>query len=121
MLNLPIKAKWLKMIVEGEKKEEYREIKDYWTKRLTSEKVRSSVPMKIGKGKTEYCFDVILKNGYSIQSPAARVLVYLSKGYGKPEWGAPENKRVYILNIVKVYDTLNCHRLFIKNKEGKNV
>lgn len=121
MLFLPIKAKWLKMIIEGEKKEEYREIKDYWTKRLTSEKMCKSEPMAIGKGIIKPCFEVILKNGYGIQSPMARVLVYLSTGIGKKEWGAPENKVVYILTIVKIYDTLNSHKLFIKNKEEKNV
>ena len=34
MLILPIKKKWFDMIKLGEKKEEYREIKPYWTKRL---------------------------------------------------------------------------------------
>ena len=29
MLTLPIKKKWFDMIVSGEKKEEYREIKPY--------------------------------------------------------------------------------------------
>ena len=30
MLTLPIKKKWFDMILSGEKKEEYREIKPYW-------------------------------------------------------------------------------------------
>ena len=34
MLTLPIKKKWFDMIKSGEKKEEYREIKPYWTKRF---------------------------------------------------------------------------------------
>ena len=34
MLTLPIKKKWFDMIKSGEKKEEYREIKNYWTTRL---------------------------------------------------------------------------------------
>ena len=34
MLILPIKKKWYDMILSGEKKEEYREIKPYYTKRL---------------------------------------------------------------------------------------
>ena len=34
MLILPIKRKWFDMIKSGEKKEEYREIKPYWTKRF---------------------------------------------------------------------------------------
>lgn len=34
MLILPIKKKWFDMIVSGEKKEEYREIKPYYDSRL---------------------------------------------------------------------------------------
>lgn len=121
MLVLPIKAKWLKMIIEGEKKEEYREINNYWTKRLLKEEFWSSVQMPVNKYEMQYCFNVILRNGYNSLSPMARVTVYLTEGIGKTEWGAPENKRVYILHIVRVCDTVNCHRLSIKNKGEKNV
>lgn len=34
MLILPIKRKWFDMILSGEKKEEYRELKTYYHKRL---------------------------------------------------------------------------------------
>ena len=34
ILNLPLKAKWYKMIESGIKTEEYREIKPYWIKRF---------------------------------------------------------------------------------------
>ena len=34
MLTLPIKKKWYDMILTGEKKEEYREIKDFYKGRL---------------------------------------------------------------------------------------
>ena len=34
MLTLPIKRKWFDMILSGEKKEEYREIKPYYESRL---------------------------------------------------------------------------------------
>ena len=34
MLTLPIKKKWFDMILLGEKTEEYREIKPYWTTRF---------------------------------------------------------------------------------------
>ena len=36
MLTLPIKKKWLDMIASGEKKEEYREITDYYDTRFTN-------------------------------------------------------------------------------------
>lgn len=34
MLTLPIKKKWFDMIISGEKKEEYREIKPYYDTRF---------------------------------------------------------------------------------------
>lgn len=34
MLILPIKKQWFDMIASGEKKEEYREIKPYYTSRI---------------------------------------------------------------------------------------
>ena len=34
MLTLPIKGKWFDMILSGEKREEYREIKPYWISRF---------------------------------------------------------------------------------------
>lgn len=37
ILDLPLKKEWYEMIESGEKKEEYREVKPYWTKRLFNE------------------------------------------------------------------------------------
>lgn len=34
MLTIPIKGKWFDMILSGEKKEEYREIKPYYKSRF---------------------------------------------------------------------------------------
>ena len=36
MLTLPIKKKWFDMIKSGEKKEEYREFKPYYTTRFNN-------------------------------------------------------------------------------------
>lgn len=36
ILDLPLKKEWYNMIESGEKKEEYREIKPFWIKRLTN-------------------------------------------------------------------------------------
>lgn len=37
-LILPLKKKWFDMIASGEKKEEYREIKEYWRTRFQQNK-----------------------------------------------------------------------------------
>ena len=95
MLTLPIKKKWFDMILSGEKKEEYREIKPYWTKRFgwTDE----------GEEKTIYLTkNVIFKNGYGKNSPQIKCYVKIEYGYGKEEWGAEPNKLYYVLKILSV-------------------
>lgn len=37
MLWLPIRQRWFNLILEGTKKEEYREPKPYWLKRIAKE------------------------------------------------------------------------------------
>ncbi|MCK4883573.1 MAG: ASCH domain-containing protein [Candidatus Diapherotrites archaeon] len=74
-LFLTIKKKWFDLIVSGVKKEEYREYKEHWHKRLNKEYDR-------------VCFI----NGYRKGSP--RVTFKLDNivvGYGKKEWGANDN------------------------------
>ena len=83
MIILPIKRKWFDMIVSGEKKEEYREIKPYYTSRFS----------KYGEK-----FEIGIRAGYSKNSPFARLFVELSKGVGREEWGAPKQP-VYILSV----------------------
>ena len=84
ILHLTLKKKWFDMIASGEKKQEYREIKPYWSKRLIDKK-----------------YDVILfRNGYHKDAP--KLLIPLTRiwiGYGKTKWGAPLNKEVFILSL----------------------
>ena len=106
MLTLPIKKKWFDMIKSGEKKEEYREIKPYYTSRL-----KSYIP-DIGNikfvqtrqyiGVTTVENEIILKNGYLKNSPKIRCKVKVEKGYGKEEWGAIPGKLYYVLRILSV-------------------
>ena len=42
-LYLVLKSKWYDMIASGEKREEYREVKPYWKKRLTASNERGMV------------------------------------------------------------------------------
>lgn len=86
MLILPIKKKWFDMIKSGEKEEEYREIKPYWTSRFTHH-LRKTIF-------NTYAGHVVFKNGYKENSPAIRCVVEIRKGTGKEEWGAEKRKRV---------------------------
>lgn len=101
MLILPIKKKWFDMILSGEKKEEYREVKPYYDSRLnkfchisTRNVMEHYVPNNT--------FEVIFRNGYSKNSPSIKCLCSCWYGEGKVEWGAESNKEYYILRIISV-------------------
>lgn len=100
MLTLPIKKKWFDMILSGEKKEEYREIKPYWTKRLGFEDEIDE------DGEIGHIYQVntyvILRNGYASNSPSIKCYVSITHDYGKIEWGAEPNKLYYVLKILSV-------------------
>lgn len=120
ILDLPLKAKWYEMIERGEKKEEYREIKPYWVKRLVpcthgcanghwSEKyyrcVLNCKAVDVHINKYPHYTHVRFRYGYTKRT----MLFELKKiliGKGKPEWGAPD-RDVFILKIGRnEYDTI---------------
>jgi len=83
ILYLTLKKKWYDMILSGEKTQEYRDIKPYWTKRLE------------GKHYTH----VVFRNGYTTDSPSFKIeLLNISRGIGDTKQGAP-NYKVYILEL----------------------
>lgn len=100
ILDLPLKAEWYNMIESGEKKEEYREVKKYWIRRLTELKTdellfsyrnnHQVIPFKK--------FDVVrFRYGYTKKTMCFKIedIIY---GKGKPEWGAPEEP-VFIIKL----------------------
>lgn len=100
MIILPIKKKWFEMIKSGEKKEEYREIKPYYTSRFSriwgSNLSKRDIPQAI-----------CLRNGYSSNSPQMVVECTISIGNGKPEWGAEAGTEYYVLHICKTRASLD--------------
>jgi len=87
VLHLTLKKKWFDLIASGVKKEEYREMKDYWHKRLSDK-----------------TYDVIqFRNGYNPDSPVVVVeWVGITYGFGFQEWGAPEDYPVYIIKLGEI-------------------
>lgn len=96
MLVLPIKRKWLEMIADGEKKEEYREIKDFYNKRLLKyfggqpvtnfgmlEIKEFGFGVKLNPNKV---MPIILRNGYRHDSPQIKCLCTLDIGTGNLLW-----------------------------------
>lgn len=89
ILYLNLKAKWYDMIESGYKKEEYREIKDYWIKRLDN-KVYDKVCFIYGYTKRKMAFNI----------------KSIIKGIGNKEWGAPSYP-VYIIKLGEKID-IDC-------------
>lgn len=103
ILRLPIKRKWFDMILAGEKKEEYREIKAHWISRFIKNHERFSDGFK-GVTIEWNDFDYIeLVNGYSPASPTLLVeLSGITIGRPRPEWCDNWNQPVFILSIGKI-------------------
>ena len=95
MLILPIKKKWYDMILSGEKKEEYRELKPYYQKRFKNLWQGSLIGFAAKR-------KVMFRNGYSKHSPSFIATVTLDIGMGNTEWGAEEEKTYYILKICEI-------------------
>lgn len=85
VLNLVISKKWFDMILWGQKKEEYREIKPYWDKRLSKDYTH-----------------VVFRNGYQKDSRnILKKLTSISKGIPDPTIGGDlmGNKECYIIGF----------------------
>ena len=95
MLTLPIKKKWFDMILSGEKKEEYRAITPYWTKRFQSIVLVDNYGLPL----IRECRMIKLRAGYSKNAPEAKVVVSIKKGTGRPEWGAEPGTEYWVLAI----------------------
>lgn len=107
MLVLPIKKKWFDMIVSGEKKEEYREIKPYYDRRFID---YLSIPCVIDRTTVHMAnpkFDVIFRNGYKYNSPSVKCRCVVSTGIGKKEWGATPGQQYYVLKILNILEVRN--------------
>lgn len=103
MLILPIKKQWFDMIRSGIKKEEYRDIKPYYTIRFNNEMEKR----KKDKFANYKVFDVMFRNGYSSKSPSFIAVCKLRKGQGYEKWGAIKNKEYYILEILSIKGKLS--------------
>ncbi len=99
-MQLIIKEPWFSMIKSGEKKEEYRDIKDYYTSRFKN----LGLIEFDHKGRPEPVKDsrviIEFKNGYAKDAPVMEKLCNLLIGAGMVEWGAVDGKDYYVLSII---------------------
>lgn len=99
MLILPIKKKWIDMILSGEKKEEYREIKPYYKSRFATVFGEKNLSESVDECPAK---EIVFKNGYSSDNPSFVATCRLRKGTGNPKWGAEKGKEYYILKICDI-------------------
>lgn len=105
MLTLPIMGKWFNMILSGEKKEEYREIKPYYTtrfKKIFDMYSNSYIP--VGTDIREIRF----RNGYGSSRPEFVAKCSLDVKTGREEWGAEPGKEYYTLKIHQITERSGC-------------
>lgn len=115
MLILPIKKKWLDMIMSGEKKEEYRKIKKYWTVRIVRwlgfRDSETETVMELLKSQgTIKAKPVILQNGYGQNAKRTQAMCTLSIGTGREEWGAEPGKEYYRFRVQNIFDFMDSRR-----------
>ena len=110
ILHLTLTKKWFDMIAHGAKKEEYREVTDYWKARLHD------------KDEGEYLFftdfDIVrFKNGYQKDAPTMDLEWKDTQvRSGNPLLGAIEHKPYYVIELGKILKIENYE--LIKQKDG---
>ena len=111
ILKLTLEKKWFDMILSGEKKEEYREVKDYWMKRIAGiPGCGTSYNFTLLRDRKNKCIEythVEFTNGYGSHRP--RMLVEcqnITVDEGNSDWGAP-NYRVFVIMLGKIIETHN--------------
>lgn len=130
-LKLTLKKEWFDLINSGEKTEEYREIKEYWVKRLVwifremdylaYDEMLSDLknPLERHHSLSELekfwliemgTFNKVeFKNGYAKTAPT---IVCEFKGIeirtGNPKWGALENETYFVIKLGSVTERYNC-------------
>lgn len=115
ILDLSLTYHWFDKILSGQKKEEYREMKPFYQKRLMDGFKKGGITCankacsicRWNKGQYPLCcpikYDAIrFHRGQG--SPTTMLVEFLDlrTGYGKTEWGAPDNHEVFIIKLGKI-------------------
>lgn len=97
ILHLTLKKKWFDMILSGEKKEEYRDIKPFWNKMISHH-------IKI-KGKYYHPTDVVICFSHVYTANRNQFMIEckgLAVREGKESWGAEPGKQYYVLILGEI-------------------
>ena len=109
-LRLSLKKKWFDMTNPNGKTEDYRELNEYWHKRLfTKESIEHMKDCHENYGGCIHVDDLDFKKfdfnvmtlGYPKNGDKSRIKKYEHKGIeirtGNPEWGAEPNKLYFVI------------------------
>lgn len=102
--HLNLKKEWFDMILSGVKKQEYRDVSDYWKSRF--EKL---FPMEyLGETYSPIIETITFSNGYAKDRRQFEIEWKGTMiGPGKTEWGAEKGKEYFVLQLGKVLQS-NC-------------
>lgn len=110
ILHLKLKKKWFDMILSGEKKEEYREIKPFWFRRLYGKRpiMKDTIVSQDFIGMEFINYPIVsFKNGYSKNAPTIIIECNGIK-IGKPISGLCEegwmDKNLFVISLGKIID-----------------
>lgn len=111
VLILPVKKKWYDMELSGGKPEEYREIKPYWISRILKwlgyqKSEEKAVMQMLREQGTLKPREVLLRNGYSSESPYFTAMCTLKIGGGYEEWGAVKGEEYSVFKIHEVHQNM---------------
>lgn len=112
-LHLNLKKKWFDMFLAGIKKEEYREIKQFWVSRFVNllvvdhTKNKSHLELILSEDYDKAFFNffdtITFSNGYAKDRPQFVIeLKGIEIREGKPEWGAEPGKKYFVLKTGQV-------------------
>lgn len=120
ILHLTLKKEWFYMILSGEKRDEYRDIKPHWIQRLIWLKEEESYDTVIDV--LENCpedfegddagfrhYDAVLfRNGYSKNAPEMLLEFHgVRSDFGIERWGGNPNKRTFVIKLGEIIETKN--------------
>lgn len=109
-LILPLKKQWYNMIQSEEKPEEYREITPYWCNRFIDDDAlrivyldEDTLEFMVNASifKLRQFSKVTFTLGYPKREDTSRRMTFnkpkIRIGTGKPEWGAEEGKKYFVI------------------------
>ena len=108
ILYLSLEKKWFDLIKAGVKREEYREMKQYWEKRLVEKiepiRLYNSPWAQPCTDMVKYTFKkfthVVFRNGYGDDKPMMEFKIKgITIGKGNPKLGAPNGEDVFIIKF----------------------